>query len=57
MHDVQDETRLAEWVRVRFGIDDEVELRSLLEDPTELLALFDVTRAEGEAADPLATAR
>lgn len=33
------------WLRERFGIDDEAELRALLSDPSEMLALFDVARA------------
>jgi len=53
MYDAPNEVPVAQWVRERFGIEDEDELRALLSDPTELLALLDVARAAGEDGIPV----
>ena len=47
---------LADWVRAHLGIEDEDELNALLGDPSQVLALLDVARAEhaeAESAKPL----
>ncbi len=45
MHDRLPKMPSADWVRERFGIEDEEELQAVLADPTEMLALLDVVRA------------
>jgi len=39
---------IIDWVRAHFGIEDDDELRALLADPNEMLALLDVA----DAAEP-----
>jgi hypothetical protein len=53
MHDTPKEVPIADWVREHFGIEDEDELRALLADPTEMLALLDVAQAAGEDEMPV----
>ncbi len=48
MRNTSSETLLIDWVREQFGIEDEEELRAVLADPSEMLALLDVA----QAADP-----
>ena len=45
MHDTPKEMPIVDWVREHFGIEDEEELRAVLADPNEMLALLDVARA------------
>jgi len=53
MHEPPNDVPIADWVREFFGIEDEDELRALLADPTEMLALLDVAQAAGEAGMPV----
>ena len=46
MHDTPNEMPLIDWVREHFGIEDEDQLRALLADPTEMLALLDMAQAD-----------
>jgi len=48
MRDTPDETLLIGWVREHFGIEDEDELRAVLADPSEMLALLDMAQASGQ---------
>jgi hypothetical protein len=57
MHDTPNALLAIGWVRERFGIDDEDELRTLLADPDQMLALLDVaeeTERELGAKSPVA---
>lgn len=42
MHNTPDKSPIIDWVRRHFGIEDEDELRAVLGDPGEVLALLDV---------------
>jgi len=53
MHEKPDDAPIAGWVREYFGIDDEDELRALLADPAQMLALLDVAQAAGEDDMPV----
>ena len=53
MPDTVSEALLVKWVRERFGIDDEDELRAVLADPSEMLALLDMARAAGQEGMPV----
>jgi len=57
MRDTPDETLLIGWVREQFGIEDEDELRAMLADPSEMLALLDVAQASGQENMPVAASR
>ncbi len=52
MHDTPNEMPSIDWVREHFGIEDEDELRAMLADPSEMLALLDVARAAGQGGIP-----
>lgn len=52
MHDTPNDLPMIDWVRARFGIEDEEELRAVLADPSEMLALLDVACANGEDGLP-----
>lgn len=54
MHNTSSETLLIDWVREQFGIEDEDELRAVLADPSEMLALLDVAQAVGQEGIPVA---
>jgi len=53
MHEWPNEVHMADWVREYFGIKDEDELRVLLADPTQMLALLDVAQAAGDEEMPV----
>jgi len=53
MHEPPNDVPIADWVREHFGIDDEDELRALLADPAEMLALLDVAQAADEDGMPV----
>ena len=53
MRNTPDETLLIGWVREQFGIDDEDELRAVLADPSEILALFDMAKASEQEDIPV----
>jgi hypothetical protein len=57
MHDTQDKIPSIDWVRERFGIEDEDELRAVLNDPDAVLALLDVARTTGQDWMPAARSR
>jgi hypothetical protein len=57
MHDTPNEMPSIDWVRQQFGIEDEDELRAVLADPSELLALLDAARAAGQDEIPVARSR
>jgi len=57
MHKTPSESPIVDWARVRFGIEDEDELRTVLADPSEMLALLDVVRAAGQDEMSCAIAR
>ena len=48
------DTALIDWVREQFGIEDEDELRAVLADPSEMLALLDMAQAAGQEGTPVA---
>jgi hypothetical protein len=52
MHNTPDALPVIDWVREQFGIEDEDELRAVLADPSEMLALLDVSRAAGQDGMP-----
>jgi hypothetical protein len=54
MRNTSSETLLIGWVREHFGIEDEDEVRAVLADPSEMLALLDVARAAGQEGEPVA---
>ena len=45
MHNTPDGVPIIDWVRAHFGIEDEDELRAVLANPSEMLALLDVAAA------------
>lgn len=53
MHDTPNEMPSIDWVREHFGIEDEDELRAMLADPSEMLALLDVARAADQDGTPV----
>lgn len=57
MRNTPSETMLIAWVREHFGIEDEDELRAVLADPGEMLALLDVARAAGQDEIPVLKTR
>jgi hypothetical protein len=57
MHDTLSEMPIIEWLRERFGIEDEDELRAVLADPSEMLALLDIAQAAGQDAIPSVSPR
>ena len=57
MRDALDEALLMGWVREQFGIEDEDELRAVLADPSEMLALRDMAQAAGQERIPVASPR
>ena len=52
MDDTPNEIPSIDWVREKFGIEDEDELRAVLADPREMLALLDVARAADQDGTP-----
>lgn len=57
MRNTASEALLIDWVREHFGIEDEDELRAVLADPSEMLALLDVAQAAGQEGTPVARSR
>ena len=57
MRNTSSETLLIDWVRKQFGIEDEDELRAVLADPSEMLALLDMAQAAGQEGIPVARPR
>jgi len=57
MRNTPNETPIIGWVREHFGIEDEDELRAVLADPSEMLALLDVARAAGQDGMPVVKTR
>lgn len=57
MHDTPHKIPSIDWVRERFGIEDEDELRAVLNDPNAVLALLDVAQATGQDEMPAARSR
>ena len=57
MHDTPNEMPSIDWVREYFGIEDEDELRAVLADPSEMLALLDVERAADQDETPVVRTR
>jgi len=53
MRNTSSETLLIDWVRNQFGIEDENELRAVLADPSEMLALLDMAQAAGQEGIPI----
>jgi hypothetical protein len=54
MNRASEEVLTVDWVQEQFGIEDEDELRALLADPSEMLALLDVAKASGQVGIPIA---
>ena len=57
MDDTPNEIPSIDWVREKFGIEDEDELRAVLADPREMLALLDVARAADQDGTPAVRSR
>ena len=57
MYNTPHEMPSIDWLREYFGIEDEDELRAVLADPSEMLALLDVARAADKDATPAGRTR